>query len=733
MRALPEGVASIELGSFSLKDLPYPEHLFQLVVPEIDSEFPALRTVGGTPHNLPQLVNSFVGRAAELTSVRARLDDSRLVTLTGPAGTGKTRLALEVGSQVITDFPDGVWLTELASLADPRAIWQSLAAALRLHERTGMPPMTAVLDHLRHQVALVVLDNCEHIAEASAEVCESLLRECPRVKVLATSRRPLSLSVERVHHVSGLAVPELVVPAEDALAYGAVELLVDRARERNPEFTPTEDTVEALIQICSQLDGIPLAIELAAARIHVLGPREVATRLDDRFSLLTRGTGDSLPHHQTLRVALDWSYDLLTPDEASVLRRLSVFAGGFSLSAVESVCADDRITEASIVDLLQDLVEQSLVVVHDAAPDVRYRMLETVRIYATEKLNDSRNATEAFRAHGRFYMRLVENAEPVLQGLGDASQVDVLDALDRDHDNFRAAMKRMLETDPDIAGRLAAALWRFWEIRGYLNEGSEWLDQTLSASAGARTVTRSKALFGAGKLAWRRGAFERAEPLFRECLGIWREIGNRDGEADALHGLARAALNLRDPAAAQTWGEEALTIQKELNSKQGIATAINTLGEIARFRGDFTEAEARYIESLRIFEEIGDTAAAITEKHNLGYTALAQNRIDAAEMRFDEGLAVARDLHDHLGIFSILGGLAGVAVANGNAKRAVVLFSAAHTLATDGYAGDRIDQLEVEGNLAEARAALETAEFQSHWELGQEMARADAIAYALRE
>lgn len=732
-RLLPESVTVVDVGSFQLKGLQEPEHLYQLVIPGLVAQFPALKSLGGSPHNLPATLNSFVGRSDDLTTIEDRLRESRLITLTGPAGTGKTRLAFEVGVRVLDHFPEGVWVVELASLLDPRGVWHAMGAALRLRERPGIPPMAAVTDHLRHKAALIILDNCEHLTEACAELGSQLLSECPEVRILATSRRPIGAPAERVHQVPALAVPGPQVSPADALAFAAVQLFVDRARERNHTFAAEGDAVSAIVRICSRLDGIPLAIELAAARVQVLGPHQIADRLDDRFRLLTGGSAAAVSHHQTLRVALDWSYDLLTPHEASVLRCLSVFAGGFSFDAVESVCDAAKSDEATILDLLQGLVEQSLVTVEDDMGVVRYRLLETVRAYAAERLTSSRGEAE-FQAHGVYYMQMAESAEPALQGPQDATtQADVLDDLERDHDNFRAAMTRAFETAPDIAGRLAAALWRFWEIRGYLNEGSEWLGRALAVLHDGAIGTRAKALVGAGKLAWRRGAFEDAEPLFRESLELWREIGDREGEANALHGLARAALNLGDQAAAQVWGEESLSIQEELLSKQGMATAVNTLGEIARFRGNYHEAESRYSESLRIYDEIGDTAATISVKHNLGYTALSQGDIETAEARFKEAMGVARDLRDHLGIFSVFGGLAGVAISRGDAERAAVLFGAATTVATDGYAGDRVDQLEVERYLEATKAVLESPTFDTSWDLGAQMERPAAIAFALRE
>jgi len=731
-RRLSDGVTMRDLGDHQLKDLPHAEHLFQIVIPGLDDVFPALKSESGRPHNLPATLNTFVGRSGELLTISQRLGDSRLVTLVGPGGTGKTRLAIEVGVKALDRFPDGVWIAQLASVSDSGGVQHSLVAALRLRERPGTALVDTISDHLAQKSVLIILDNCEHLLGACAELAGRLLVACPDVRILATSRQALGVSGEVVHQVPGLTVPGVEMSHEEFMASEAVELFVDRAKERKGNFSLTIETSAAVAQICRRLDGIPLAVELAAARVNVLGVGQIAERLDDRFRLLTVGSAVDLPHHRTLQLAMDWSYDLLAADEAALFRCLSVFAGGCSLEAVESVCSTDAVPKSAVLDLLQSLIEKSLVVVDDHKGSARYWLLETVRVYSGEKLAGSGEKEAAMHNHGSFCLGLVEEAEPALQGSGDSSsQAEILDRLELDHENFRAAMEGLQHTEPDIVGRLTAALWRYWEVRGYLNEGSEWLRRALETGEDLEPEVRAKALAGAGKLAWRRGAFDEAEPLFRESLHLWRTVHNRAGEANALHGLARAALNLGNHEQAQSWGEQSLTIQTDLKSQQGIATAINTLGEVARFKGDLQQAQDRYAESLDIYEDIGDTAAFITVKHNLGYTALGQGDIKRAEARFLEAMTIARDLQDHLGIFSMLGGLAGVAVAQGDVERAATLFGAANAVATDGYAGDRVDQIEVERNLAATKAALEPALFNRAWRTGEEMERKAAISYAL--
>jgi non-specific serine/threonine protein kinase len=484
------------------------------------------------------------------------------------------------------------------------------------------------------------------------------------------------------------------------------------------------------------LDGIPLAIELAAARVRVLSVEQIAARLGDRFRLLTEGSRTGLPHHQTLRMTMDWSYELLSRPEAALLRRLSVFAGGFSLEAVEAVCADELVNSTEVLDLLQHLIDKSTVVSEDHGGAVRYRLLETVRQYGQERLDKTNELPPLKRNHMAFFLTFAEEAEPSLQGSGQGSgQADWLDRLEADHDNLRTALECALaQNDGPLAVKLAGALWRFWEVRGYLSEGRGSLKQALAVGKDASSSFQAKALDGAGRLSWRQGDFQDAKHLFTESLVLWRTAGDKAGEANSLHGLARAAVNLEDYVSAQISCEESLEIQRQLNDKQGIATAINTLGEVARSQQGFAQAEKYYAEGLTIFREIGDTAASVSVLHNLAYTVLNQGDEEKAEVFFLEAMTVARDLKDQLGIFSMLGGLACVATAMGLAERAVQLFGTAEVVAeAGGYAGDRVDQDEVNRQLAAAQSALDQETVNAAWTRGQNMSSEDAIAYALSE
>jgi len=435
-------------------------------------------------------------------------------------------------------------------------------------------------------------------------------------------------------------------------------------------------------------------------------------------------------------MTMDWSYELLSKPEAALLRRLSVFAGGFSLEAVEAVCADQLVSSSEVLDLLQHLVDKSTVVSEDHDEAIRYRLLETVRQYGHERLDKTNELPPLKRNHMEFFLAFAEEAEPSLQGSTQGpGQGDWLDKLEADHDNLRTALECALaQKDGPLAVKLAGALWRFWEVRGYLSEGRDSLNQALAAGKDAPSSFRAKALDGAGRLSWRQGDFQDAKQLFAESLALWRAAGDKAGEANSLHGLARTAVNLEDYVSAQTSCELSLEIQRQLDDKQGIATAINTLGEVARAQKDFAQAERHYTESLAIFREIGDTAASVSVLHNLAYTALNQGNEKTAEAFFLEAITIARDLKDQLGIYSMLGGLACVATAMGLAERAVQLFGSAEVVGkAGGYAGDRVDQDEVNRQLAAAQSALDQETVNAAWTRGQNMSSDAAIAYALSE
>ena len=469
---MPEGASLRDLGEHRLKDLQRPEKVFQLLHPDVPTDFPPLRSLDSLPNNLPRQLTSFIGREREMAEVRRLLSTTRLLTLTGSGGCGKTRLALQVAADLVEAFAEGVWFVDLAPLSDPALVPQTVAATLRVREEPGRPILITLSEYLQPRHLLLVLDNCEHLVGACAELAQALLRACPHLQILATSREPLRIGGETTWRVPSLSLPDLLrLPLVESLAeYEAVRLFTDRAEVVLPGFLVTDQNALAVAQVCHRLDGIPLAIELAATRVKVLPVHQIAARLDDRFRLLTGGSRTALPRQQTLRAVMDWSYILLSEKERTLLRRLSVFAGGWTLDAAEAVCSGNRIETVEVLDLLAQLVDRSLVAVDREDAEARYRLLDTVRQYAREKLQDSGEETEVHGRHREWFLDLAERTEPELLG---PEQGVWLARLEAEHDNLRAALtwSQQEEEGGEAGLRLAGALGRFWWMRGHLTEG----------------------------------------------------------------------------------------------------------------------------------------------------------------------------------------------------------------------------------------------------------------------
>src|SRR6516162_8486227 len=478
-------------------------------------------------HNLPMQLTSFVGREREIAETRRLLETTRLLTLTGPGGCGKTRLALRVAADSLEQFPDGVWLVELASLADPAFVPHTVAAALDVPEQPSRPVTDTLADYLRTKKLLLLVDNCEHLHAACQSLIDHLLRECAAVRILATSRVALGVEGESTYRVPSLRLPDSPhsLPAAQLAEYDAIRLFVDRAALAQSGFTLTERTAPAIAQICRRLDGMPLAIEFAAARVRMLSPDQIAARLDDRFRLLTAARRQILPRQQTLRATMDWSYDLLSEPEQALLRRLSVFAGGWPFEAAEAVCAGDGVAAPAILDLLTQLVDKSLVIAETHGGEARYRLLETVRQYGAEKLQGAGEAAEVRRRHRDWFVALAEQAEPELRGMRQRLWSD---RLEMEHDNLRAAYEwTMTEPEGRREGlRLATALFSFWRSIGYWSEGHEWLEQGLLSSGDVAPSIRAKALANAALFAWRARKDERAIALAEEGLAVCKEVGD---------------------------------------------------------------------------------------------------------------------------------------------------------------------------------------------------------------
>jgi predicted ATPase/class 3 adenylate cyclase/Tfp pilus assembly protein PilF len=674
-----EGLAARALGRYRLKDLAEPELLYELQYPGMPEALPPPRTLEFLPNNLPSHWTSFIGREREIAEVKGTLAGTRLLTLTGAGGCGKTRLALQVAADLLGDYPDGVWLVELAAVADPALVPQAVAAAVGVREEPGRPLLQTLVESLRPRRLLLLLDNCEHLVGACASLAHDLLSRCPQLCLLATSREVLGIAGEMAWRVPSLSLPdpEEPLPAEQITDYEAVRLFVDRALRTRPGFAVTPENASSVAQVCHRLDGIPLAIELAAARVCILSVEQITARLDDCFHLLSGGNREALPRQQTLRAAIDWSYDLLSEAERQLLRRLSVFAGGWTLPAAESVCAGEEIEEHEVLDLLTALVDKSLVSVDEQGNEARYRLLETIRQYGAEQLRGSGEEAPLRQRHRNWFRELAETAEAALSG---ADQGTWLNRLEREHANVRAALDAAVQAaDVETAWRLGGALWRFWEVRGYLAEGRQRLAAVLGAEPGApsrgeATLARAKALAGAGVLAQRQGDYGMARALYEESLAIRRELGDHEGIAGSLNHLGSIAVSQGDYSTARTLFEESLAIWRERRNRQGIAASLHSLGIVAQFQGDYDTARARYRESLALRREIEDNRGIAAALNNLGNIAWYQGEHAAARSLYEEGLAIRRGLGDKAGIAHSLNNVGMVAQFQGDYDAAQVRY-----------------------------------------------------------
>ncbi len=701
-----------------------------------------------TPTNLPAALTSFVGRGRELAAVEHGLAQGpwgcRLLTLTGAGGGGKTRLALEVAAAVRPRYPDGAWLVELAALADPALVPATVAAALDLRElpdASFTEAMAALTDTLHSQRMLLVLDNCEHLVAACAELAARLLRACPQLQILATSREALGIAGETVWRLPPLSLPPLTedvrqFPRVDAPPGGAaenvvveaaaldrlqrfeaVQLFVERARASRPDFTLTGHNVAAVAQICRRLDGLPLAIELAAARLSALSARDVAARLDDRFRLLTTGNRAALPRHQTLRGVLDWSYTLLNAPEQALLRRLAVFAGGWTLEAAETVCAGEPVRECDVLDLLAGLEAKSLVtLVDDLAPpdpdqdgESRYGLLETVRQYAADHLAANGELDAAGAAHAAYILTLVERAEPGLYG---PRQRYWLDRLDAEHDNIRAALTWSTRegegADAQTAARLAKALEWFWRLRGHLHEGRRWLAIVLSKGCGdGDDASRlwAGALNAAGMLAERQHDYDPAEQALQESVARYRALGDDQGTADALNNLGHVAWDRSDYARAHALFQESLSLRRTLGDERGVASSLNNLARVHRYQGDVETATGLYEQSLAHWKRVGEPWGIATVLGNLGLEMGERRDYQRALSLHQESLALRRELGDKMGVSWSLTNVASIDIRLGNYERAVTLFEESLQLARQ--LGDKATVTDIVEGLAEVAQARE--------------------------
>ena len=723
---LPENALLMDMGERSLKDIFRLEHLYQFNTPDLPADFPPLKTLERYKNNLPTQLTTFIGREKEIIEIKQALAEHHLVTLTGSGGAGKTRLSLQVASELLDQFPSGTWFVELAPITDPDLIPQVILTAADMQTQQGRSPLDSLTDFLREKTSLLVLDNCEHLIEACAKLADILLNAAPNLKILASSREALGVKGEQAWHVPSLSIPDLKhLPAAEGLSqYEAVRLFIDRAMLAQPHFTVTDENANAVAQICSRLDGIPLAIELAAARVKVLKAEQIAERLNDRFRLLTGGSRTALPRQQTLRALIDWSYDLLSENEKLLLRRLAVFMGGCTLEAAEQVCSDGQLHVEDVLDLLIHLVDKSLVVVDEQPGHLRYRMLETVRQYAREKLLGSGEGERLHTQHLAYFLKFAEEAEPYLFR---GEQIEWLNWLEQDYDNIRAALGCAIENEqddpPDAGLRLSNALWYFWYLRGYLLERREWLRRALEKPTQApRTVARARALGLAGFFAVWQYDQKEAVSLLEESITLCQELNDKPGLAFAT--FRKGGLFLmgsKEVSTANLLITESLELYRQVDDKWGIAWALYGLGEYALFNVyDHPTAQQYLEESLKLSRETGDRHRISIALDRLGILALNQGNLSAAWECFYESLILGRALSDKEGMEESLLSLVNVAYGQGNYQQAEKLLEEMIAIAKD--LGDK-------GGFASAQFLLgRVARFQGDFEQAQKL-HSESLTY----
>jgi predicted ATPase len=678
---------------------------------------------------LPAPPAPLVGRERDLEEVTGflRRREMRLLTLTGTGGVGKTRLALEAARHAGEFSPDGVAFIALAPLNDAGLVIPTVARSLGLREASGQTPREALREHLRDRRMLLVLDNFEHVLQAAPVIAE-LLEFCPNLKVLVTSRAPLLVRGEQEYPVPPLELPSSTLsPAPEEVAGSpSGRLFVERARAASPAFELTRENAVAVAAICWRLAGLPLALELAAVRTRFLDPAALLGRLDQALS--AGWARDRPERQQTMSATLDWSYDLLSEPERVLFRRLSVFAGGFSLEAAEAVNAN----EGDVLNDLGRLVEQSLVRVEPNGAKTRYGMLGPVRQYALERLQESDEEEHTRTRHAAFFLALAERAEPELW---KPDQVGWLDLLETENDNMRAALSWAVERGRDEVGlRLSVALQRFWSVRGYLEEGRRWLETALSACPSPDPSMRAKALHGIGRMALEQGDRTLADRALQESLALRRGLGDKGAIAASLQGLAEVALWERDYERAALLCRESVALRREIGDKQGLATSLNISGLVQTHRGDHQRALTLHEEGLTVAQQAGDTWAVAVHLDNLGWATLGQSDHQRAARFFGEALKLNSELGEKWLSADCLDGLARVASVQGSPVRAARLWGAAKASSQGiGALAAPLDQTAYDRHVVSARAQLDEEVFDAAWVEGRSLPFEEAVAYALAD
>src|SRR5215216_4910132 len=779
---LPHETELRDLGERRLKDIVRPERIYQVIAADLLSKFPPLTTLESIQHNLPAQLTSFIGREQEITEARAAIASTRILTFIGPGGTGKTRLSLQVAAEQLSEFKDGVWLIELAQLADATYILSTLASTFHLRELQGVPLIDTLTDYLRGKQLLLGLDNCEHLIETCAQLTDHFLQACPKLKIIASSRETLGIGGETVYRVPSLSLPQDRKDPRDGqelthdlMSYQATRLFVERALKAKPQFALTNDNAPYVAQICQRLDGIPLAIELAAARVKLFTPQQIAERLGDRFKLLTGGSRTALPRQQTLRALIDWSYLTLNETEQGVLRRLAVFSGGWTFEAAEFVAG-----EFEAMDGLSGLVNKSLVHVEEKEGESRYRYLETLRQYALEKLLESGDAVKARDRHLAYFIETARRAE---ERFSTGQRLLWLNRLELEHDNIRAALGWALESNPDSALQMVRLLPVFWMSRSYLTEGCNWCQaaisraETLSAAGSNIDQTRAEAYTALALLSVNRGEHQTGQigakqgvvlarqwddklilvralnflgfssaflgdvtlafDSLHESEEICRKFGYRRELANVLQSLAYVTLEVHGSKAEeqlQSYMEESLALSQGSLDLEAAVRTEGILARLAFFEGDLAAARKHADLMLDLHKEMGDQFSVTGHQSEMAHVARQIGNYEEALALYRETLPEWQKIGHRGAVAHQLECFAFIAKAQEQGERAVRLMSAAEALrAASSSPRTPQERIEYDQELAGLRAAMDERTFHLLWAEGQSMNMDQAIDLAMGE
>ena len=799
---LPKDVSTLDLGMHHLKGLNRPEHIYQLNAPDLEQEFPALNSLTHATNNLPTQLTSFIGREHELAEAKSRLflsptgspngmlregaggeGSARLLTLIGPGGTGKTRLSIRLGSQLVSEFKDGVWLVELAPISDPALVLQAIASALDVRETPGTPLKSILHDFLREKQLLLILDNCEHLVDASAQAADEFLRVAPDIKIIASSREALGINGETVYRVPSLSLPGQDSPAgmievtkDAALGFESVQLFVERASAANPKFQLTDENASFVVQICSRLDGIPLAIELSASRITVFSPEQIAKRLDDRFKLLTGGSRTALPRQQTLRALIDWSYDLLSEDERALLRRLSVFAGGWTFEAAETIC-----NNVDVFEHLPQLINKSLVTVKDEGEEPRYYLLETIRQYARDKLLEAGEGEGTRNRHLAYFLEMAEIAHPEL--LKREHEVEWIKRLEAEHDNIRTAVEWGLSNDPFAVMRMIYSISQYLVVTTFAIEGHRWataalkqadalvqVGQSLTAEqvASKAQVMASMSILsfsmGDNKKAGREA--EKAIPLLRSVGDKWSlslalaflaaanlQVGKIEAVIEAADEMQKLTEELDDPylwgmvlgmvsiveayakgnfAKAFTIRDRIENITREHGSRWSYGITVYRSGNMYITNNQFDIAREKLNLAMEAMQEIGSTRTINMIKSDLAHALRLEGNYHQALPAYEETIREWQRMGHRAAVAHQLECMAFILKALEQTEKAIKLLGAAESLRQKvEIEMTVVERAEYDKEIADLKANTDEKAFASLWAEGRFMTMGEAIDLAM--